>query len=344
MSAPSPMPEPAQGWGRRTGSYTDEARLRADVDKLLTRINADVPTQNILRTVPESARLLRSLAMLNTTGIAWYDEARAYEERGRRRLVRLTIGLSVSVLIGLVVLVTRRGESGALVDGSSAAAVLAAAFLGVVRIMASAANHQQKIVVFWRASSALKDRIYGFESVWNQHNDPGRRRALLDATGRPADELLDALLTEVSEARAIRRNEKEAFFATLRSPEDLLAMAESVLTRGASDARALVEGRRARDQETQADLPRSATRIDRERAAARRALEAAVQKQSTLDRLADEARSRVPQDRNAIDFPDLLTAASETARKAREGRFALAELESQVAELDAELVDARNRA
>ena len=87
-----------------------------------------------------------------------------------------------------------------------------------------------------------------------------------------------------------------------------------------------------------------ATRIDRERAAARRALEAAIQKQSTLDRLADEARSRMPQDRNATDFPDLLTAASETARKAREGRFALAELESQVAELDAELVDARNQA
>lgn len=182
---------------RRLG-ITDVS-LTADLEKLLLRYCSDT--------------------ILN---ILWYDRARRREQRANARRTYLMVVLMIVALVLLCAsafLPSERSMSG---SAMLPFALLAGGALTVLQVVAALSDGKARLSIFWKAGADLKEALYNFEHRWRGRvfqGDPSRVAAEFDA----------AVQEELKFAYAVTRAERLEFFANLRSPSDVFAVAISAM-------------------------------------------------------------------------------------------------------------------
>ncbi len=177
-----------------------EVQLTADLEKLLLRYCSDT--------------------ILN---ILWYDRARRREQRANTRRTYLMVLL---MIVALVLLCGSAFLPFVLGTSSGAAmlpfALLAGGALTVLQVVAALSDGKARLSIFWKAGADLKEALYNFEHKWRGrvfHGDPPCVAAEFDA----------AVQEELKFAYAVTRAERLEFFANLRSPSDVFAVAISAM-------------------------------------------------------------------------------------------------------------------
>jgi hypothetical protein len=177
-----------------------EVPLTADLEKLLLRYCSDT--------------------ILN---ILWYDRARKREQRANARRTYLMVLLMIVALLLLCASAFLPSERS---TSSGAAmlpfALLAGGALTVLQVVAALADGKARLSIFWKAGADLKEALYRFEHKWRGRvfcGDPPRVVAEFDA----------AVQDELKFAYAVTRAERLEFFANLRSPSDVFAVAISAV-------------------------------------------------------------------------------------------------------------------
>jgi hypothetical protein len=175
--------------------------LSADLEKMLLRYCSDT--------------------ILN---IVWYDRARLREQRANSRRTYLMVLLMIAAL-GLLCASAVWPSAHSTPSGAAVLplALLAGGALTVLQVVASLADGKARLSIFWRAGADLKEALYNFEHKWRGrvvvHGDPPCIAAEFDA----------ALQDELKFAYAVTRAERLEFFANLRSPSDVFAVAISAM-------------------------------------------------------------------------------------------------------------------
>jgi hypothetical protein len=101
-------------------------------------------------------------------------------------------------------------------------ALLAGGALTVLQVVAALSDGKARLSIFWKAGADLKESLYNFEHRWRGrvfHGDPPCVMAEFDA----------AVQEELKFAYAVTRAERLEFFANLRSPSDVFAVAISAM-------------------------------------------------------------------------------------------------------------------
>jgi hypothetical protein len=177
-----------------------ERSLTVDLEKLLLRYCTDT--------------------ILN---IVWYDRARRREQRANTRRTYLMVLLMIAALVLLCASAFLPSERN-MPSGSAMLpfALLAGGALTVLQVVAALSDGKARLSIFWKAASDLKEALYNFEHRWRGrvfHGDPPCVAAEFDA----------AVQEELKFAYAVTRAERLEFFANLRSPSDVFAVAISAM-------------------------------------------------------------------------------------------------------------------
>lgn len=177
-----------------------EMLLTTDLEKLLLRYCSDT--------------------ILN---IVWYDRARRREQRANARRTYLMVLL---MIVALVLLCASAFLPSERITSSGSAmlpfALLAGGALTVLQVVAALSDGKARLSIFWKAGADLKEALYNFEHRWRGrvfHGDPPCVAAEFDA----------AVQEELKFAYAVTRAERLEFFANLRSPSDVFAVAISAV-------------------------------------------------------------------------------------------------------------------
>ena len=188
--------------------------------------------------------------------IGWYERARRREESRNTRMTALMVGLML-VALGLLFvssLDSLRPKALVAPSGMLELTIFAGGALTVLQVIAVLGDGKARLTIFWKASADLKEALYTFERRWRSKcTFPSDDGGVVTAAPGFDDALEDVLRT----ARSITRAERLDFFATLRSPSDVVAVATA-----AADS---LRGRRA-------DAAMLATRRDDGVAEAQKAL------------------------------------------------------------------------
>lgn len=178
-----------------------EAPLAADLEKLLLRYCSDT--------------------ILN---ILWYDLARSREQRANARRTYLMVVLMIAALALLCASAffpsDRTPSSG---TAALPLALLAGGALTVLQVVAALADGKSRLSIFWKAGADLKESLYNFEHKWRGRVFQGDPPCI--ATGFDI-----AVQEELKFAYAVTRAERLEFFANLRSPSDVFAVAISAMS------------------------------------------------------------------------------------------------------------------
>lgn len=251
----------------------EQARLELEV--LLTRLGI---TGDAAAKLGESERrLLTKYCIEVPLNIAWYDVAK---KRVEKKLQRVYVLVVFCVLVAVLVLAGLAWVKDELVSAQVGTLVLA--FGVVLQVLSGGADTKAQLGAFWRASSDLKEGLFTFLHSWQ-----GRA---IDAEGRLGAEFEVALWQELSNARRVCREEREAYFATYRSPTEIA----NLVTQPLSDLRmrlSEVGAVRGVDQQVGRDLAREATfQLSGARRALIEAKAIVAQRRAKLDALiADKA-------------------------------------------------------
>lgn len=249
----------------------------------------------------------------------WYLEEELRYLFIRRFMVWSAVAVSMIAMVGTLVLSMFQITSALFEYGAAFVSLLIAVCFGAMRIIGAAHNLQAHLAACAEVRAALTENIDRFEDAWR-----GRLAA------EPPQEFIDALRTEIGKARAIVRDERKAYYAAMKSVDDVLSVAESQVTGIRAAALALVglraaekkerEEQRADEVKKQSGEPtRPPGVVERELTAARRELEA--------------ERRRL----------ELLRGEGFADDKIREGLARRIECEVLVGRLESELQDARGR-
>jgi hypothetical protein len=158
------------------------------------------------------ARALRTYAAQFPLNIRWYDDAVKHEQKKRVALICVVITVAVSAIGGMLGLAVLSGSRGTVLTAQLGA--LISGVLLCLQLLTSVTDFKARFAVFWKARSELKEALYTFEDKWK---------------GRVEDKTLAEfqkdLREELAKARMIGAQEQEAFFATLKSPGEILTTA-----------------------------------------------------------------------------------------------------------------------
>lgn len=174
---------------------------------------------------PDVEKLLLRYCSDTILNILWYERARRREQRAntlRTYLMVVLMIIALGLLCASAFLPLERGAS------SSGAAALPFALLGggaltVLQVVAALADGKARLSIFWKAGADLKESLYNFEHKWRGrvvHGDPPCQAAEFDI----------AVQEELKFAYAVTRAERLEFFANLRSPSDVFAVAISAMS------------------------------------------------------------------------------------------------------------------
>jgi hypothetical protein len=109
--------------------------------------------------------------------------------------------------------------------GFAQLAVLTAGIFGVIQLFAVGTDPKARLGAFRKAKADLMEALYTFEQTWTGHVLDGNSTG----TSRAKEDFMTALLQEIRTARKIVRDERDAFFATFKSPSEILGAAGSAL-------------------------------------------------------------------------------------------------------------------
>jgi hypothetical protein len=196
----------------------------------------------VLRTrlaIPDGSRLEHDLerdllryctdVVLN---VLWYERARRREESKNTYMTALVVALMLVALVLLFVsnFVPVRQGAAASQGAMLQLTLFAGGALTVLQVIAALGDGKARLTIFWKASADLKEALYTFERTWC-----GRCTAPLDEVAAPSGKtaqvlgpapgFADALEDVLRLARGVTRAERVDFFATLRSPSDIVAIA-----------------------------------------------------------------------------------------------------------------------
>lgn len=165
------------------------------------------------------AKLLLRYCTDTILNILWYDRARRREQRANTWRTYLMVLLMIVALVLLCASAFLPSEhnpsSGA---GVLPFALLAGGALTVLQVVAALSDGKARLSIFWKAGADLKEALYNFEHKWRGRvftGDPPCVAAGFDA----------AVQEELKLAYAVTRAERLEFFANLRSPSDVFAVA-----------------------------------------------------------------------------------------------------------------------
>jgi hypothetical protein len=252
---------------------------------------------------PQLRELLVRYCMDVPLNISWYVRKLEVARRRNGRQVGLAIAggvaaIAVAVAVPLLAVVLSPAPQGAATLAADVT-VIAIGLLGIGQVLASRADVKAQIGAFWTASSGLKEHLLDFVETWRGRLAPlcpGAGQAGPDPAALAAAlaELRVALVQELKAARIIAREERAAFFATFRSPSEVLAVVSSAFegVRG-RQAEALVAARQLVRPEAQTNAVTTARRalLDARAASqAARAYHGAVKAAGVDPRLAEEAQ------------------------------------------------------
>jgi hypothetical protein len=165
--------------------------------------------------------------------ILWYDLARKREQRANTQRTWLMIALMAAALILLCVSPFIDGaRAKPTSEGLLPLALLAGGALTVLQVVAALGDGKARLAIFWKAGADLKEALYNFEHKWHGRVFQGNPLCVAEAFDA-------ALQDELRAARAVTRAERLEFFANMRSPSDVLAVAvgavNSIRTRRVED-------------------------------------------------------------------------------------------------------------
>lgn len=149
--------------------------------------------------------------------IGWYQEHAATQERKatsqRRLIIRVGIFLLLATLAAPAVAGWRMSSAVSIQLVVSLVGLLVGGALTALKLLATGFDASVRQGIFWNAGADLKEGLYLFEEKW-------AGKAV--SNGKLTSDFLVAIQLELDRARAIGNTEKRAFFATYKSPSDLL--------------------------------------------------------------------------------------------------------------------------
>jgi hypothetical protein len=203
-------------------SYRNREDTRREASVLLDRLELAPDDRRAAEHCPGLMRLLMRFALEVPLNITWYQRRLAQGLRIQRISVPVTIVAGV-VALGLTGFL---GANASPIDqklNSTRVAVSVAVAFGVLQMVASALDYKARIGGFWRAMSDLKEVLFTFEETW-------RGKAVMQASGGvPVPEFVLAVYKELGLARKIAVDERTSYFATFRSPTDIIQAAASAV-------------------------------------------------------------------------------------------------------------------
>lgn len=214
---------------RTRGDAAVEARtflLRLKVaDTIVDRLfpeNRD-PTSDLDANDKDARRLLLRYATDVPLNILWYKRALRSRQTQRATWAVLTtiVGL---VTIALPLLALRHHGPQVPTDAAAVAAqlsLIATALGSGWKFLGNLNDTKQRIGIFWKAFADLQEKLLTFEDLWHGKTCEG-------------DKLTEVFLADVRrslvEARAVARTEREAFFGTYKTPDEILQAAKTAST------------------------------------------------------------------------------------------------------------------
>lgn len=249
----------------------------------------------------------------------WYLREELRYLARHRLLVVTAVGISLVAMVATLVLSMFDITSALFEYGAAFVSLLVAVCLGALRLMGAAENIQTRIAACAEVRSALIENIDRFEDAWR-----GKLAAGAD------EAFLDALRSEIGKARAIVRDERKAYYASLKSLDEVLGAAETQVTgiRGAALALVGFRGAEKKDRE------------DRREEQTKKEVGEPTRAPGIVERELAAARRELASEEHRVE---LLTRAGLDETSLHDARMRPIEIKVQVYRLEAELRDARAR-
>jgi hypothetical protein len=194
------------------------ARSREDAAQALRVLRRRLGIAEEVPLGDDTRRLLMRYCTDTVLNILWYDRARRREQRANSWRMYLMVGLmfvAVTVLCFTAFWPFDESKPGTAVFPL---AFLAGGTLTVLQVVAALGDGKARLAIFWKAGADLKESLYTFEHKWHGKVFEGSPATL-------AGGFEQAVQDELKFARAVTRAERLEFFANLRSPMDVAAVA-----------------------------------------------------------------------------------------------------------------------
>jgi hypothetical protein len=188
---------------------------------LLRRIGVGDP---LVEKLLEDSRFKRAItlwAMEFPLNIQWYNQEIPKHQKAftRSRYASMVFGIGMVGL--LVALIFRNGAVGTAQFG-----VVVTAIFGVLQILAAGSDPKARLGAFRKARADLKEAMFTFQENW-------RDRSIVlegsEADPKPSPDFMTAIYQDIRAGRKIARDERDAFFDTFKSANEILGAASTSL-------------------------------------------------------------------------------------------------------------------
>lgn len=176
-------------------------------------------------------RLAARWEMEFPANIKWYDHKIPTQNRLYNVWRGVAIAIGVATLVVTTALVLKRPNVSVSQFG-----VLVAGIFGVMQVLAASGDPKARLGGFRKARADLKEAMFTFVESWtgrvfdaedgNQGKDQLHDQPL---PRRPSPDFVTALLQEIRSGRKISREERDTYFATFKSPTEILGAANTAL-------------------------------------------------------------------------------------------------------------------
>jgi hypothetical protein len=193
--------------------YRGGEKLEQSYRTLLARLNVD-PLR--LRALDSDGYIEKRLHRFCTDfilNIDWYDRNVVTQQVWRAVWLLAFFVVGGAAIVVAIVLASSRLKGGQPTVIAAQVSAVLGGIIGVMKALASLDDSKARLALFWNARSDLKDALYRFETNW-------RDRVIVD--GRIAPTFIDDLERRIRLAQKVERTERSGFFATYKSPTDLV--------------------------------------------------------------------------------------------------------------------------
>lgn len=234
---------------------------------------------------------------------------RWYEDRLWNNFILTYFGAIAVGVVGVALgILTACADKLPTLGTTATAGLVSSVALMLLQLLSTLTDRRAQVTLFWKSSADLQERLYSFEDRW-------RGRPLVQQFSgegpRVSAEFLVDLGEEIAKARAIEREERTAFFASMISPRDLL----SIVTQGIGAIRTSRDSAVAARKEEERLVQVKADQVASERHI--------VQKADANYRAKVDALQRLPSDTTPVERAKLALEAESARLDLEEARARL---------------------